>query len=356
MANPIQESTLKSIVKKDLKRFNDENVEINDDTVLGSVLSTSDGYGPSNSANIVRGAIRWTFKNRGLKDPKIPKDWLSLSVKDFVSKLLAMLVLITMSFSAQSQLKVSLAATKTELKNSAITVGISYIRSLDSAWREQDFLIGGKNSFFLITPQIDIETGTQDAFSSISAKVSGLFTTFKTTTVDDVVTPDLDKAFNTFPISLGIETNNLFSYVNGIAEIGWVPWYQSAGSSEFLKHTKFGLFVQGGYKFYVDTTQGIGGQKDESLEKIRSSIFRAKGSVGIATGAIIKLGAFRLGLAGDADGWYDIKNGKVYHRLQASGRFYLAPEYYFDFIYQNGSGAPNFNTGNQWGTKLTVTF
>jgi hypothetical protein len=352
----ITQTWLKRQLKKDINRFNKTDAEVTDDTKPEDIFDPADGYGPSSPKNIVQGAILWTLRTNGYKKTRFPNNWVSLTVSDIVGKLLPFLLFMLLSFSSKSQLQVSLGAIQTDLKQNAINVGIKYLQSLDSIWQQQNFIVTGKHSFFLVMPDINVETGTQDAFSSINVKATALFASFKTETVEGIVTPDLDKAFQTFPISLGVETNNLFSYVNGIIEAGWVPWYQSKGSSMFLKHTKFGLFLQGGYKFHIDSTQGKGGQVDQSAEPVRSTILRAKGSLGISTGAIINIGAFKIGLAGDGDGWYDIMNSQFYHRLSVKGRIFLNSDNYFDFGYENGSGAPTFNKGSQFGVGLTVTF
>jgi hypothetical protein len=51
-------------------------------------------------------------------------------------------------------------------------------------------------------------------------------------------------------------------------------------------------------------------------------------------------------------------NSEIYYTLEAKVRFYLSQQKdkFFDFEYQKGSGAPNFNQGDQFGIGLTVTF
>lgn len=355
----MEQSQLQDVMKFHLRNLTKAKTEITEDTVINTVLSANDGFGASNSKNIFRGSIRWTIANAKLKDKPWPTGWFVMSVKDLAGKLLAILFLL-MSFTASAQLSVSIGAGKTDLRDNAVTIGITYLKSFDSIWQQQDYLFAGKRSFFLLTPEANIQTGNQDAFSSITLKATGLLMTFQETTVSGVATPNTGRTFNTFPISLGVETNNLFNAVNAIAEVGWVPWYQAATRSTpaWVKATKFGLFLQAGYKFYVDTTgkTAIGGEIDQSEEDIRSTILRAKGSFGIDTKSILKVNGLDIGLVGTADAWYDFANGAVYHRIDARGRFYLTTENYIDLIYQNGSGAPNFNQGDQFGVGLTITF
>jgi hypothetical protein len=323
------------------------------------VLSNSDGYGQSNSKNCFRLLIGWTFKKNGAKEKRWPFNWMELSVKDLASKLLTMLALI-LSLSAQAQLRVSVGAGKTELRESAINIAISYMKSFDSIWNNQDYLVAGRNSIFMVSPEANIVTGNQDAFSSITLKATGLLMTFKDTTVMFLSTPNTARTFHTFPVSVGVETNNLFNSINAVVEAGWVPWYQAAQRQipYWIKRTKFGVFIQAGYKFYVDSTgnKAIGGQIDQSLEQYQSTIFRAKGSFGVDTKSILKVNGLDIGLVGSADLWYDFLNGAIYHRIDARGRFYVSQENYIDLIYQKGSGAPNFNQGDQLGIGLTVTF
>jgi hypothetical protein len=255
--------------------------------------------------------------------------------------------------------EVTLGTVKTDLKQNAISFGISYLKTLDSLWEKQDHLLSGEKSLFLITPDVNIQSGTNDAFSSVNAKITGLAMFFQTTNVAGQITPNTAKTFHTLPMSLGLETNNKFNVINGIFEIGYVPWYQAETREipEWLKHSKIGFFVQGGYKFKVDSTgnTSVGGEIDQSKEKTDNAIFRLKGSFSIDTKPL-KINSLKVGLVGKADGWYDILNKEVYYNLQAKFRIFLTDKNYFDFQYQKGSGAPNFNQGDQYGMGLTVNF
>lgn len=263
-------------------------------------------------------------------------------------------------FAQESPLSVKLGAIKTDLKENALNVGISYLKSLDSLWEKQDFLYDRDKSLFLITPDINIQSGTMDAFSSVSIKATGLWMLFDTIKIAGQITPNTGKTFHTFPMSIGIETNNNFDIINGIFEVGYVPWYQShsAGIPDWIKRTKFGIFLQGGYKFELDTTgvNKTGGEVNNSKEEINNPIFRAKASFGINTGSLINLNYLKIGLVGLANGWYDLINQEIYYMLEGKVRFYLSDDKFFDFEYQKGSGAPNFNKGDQYGIGLTVTF
>lgn len=256
-------------------------------------------------------------------------------------------------------IELSVSTIKTELKQNGIQFGFSFLQSLDSLFERQDFLIEGEQSLFLITPRINIQNGSEDAFSNLEGKITGLIMLFDTTKVGEIIVPNTGKTFHTFPISVGVETNNMFNFVNGIAEIGWVPWYQNNPKlPNWIKKTKLGIFVQSGYKFGIDTTTvvALGGATDQSKERINHGLFRVKGSFGFETKSILNMQ--NIGLVGNADLWYDILNTEIYYTIQGKVRFYLNTEKdnFIDLLYQKGSGAPNFNEGDQFGIGLTVSF
>lgn len=262
----------------------------------------------------------------------------------------------------QKPIEVTMGTIKTDLKQNAINFGLSYLKSLDSLWEKQDFLINGNKSLLLLTPDIHIESGNADAFSSISVKLTALTMLFDTLKVAGQVTPNTAKTFQTFPVSLGMETSNEFNRINGIVEIGWVPWYQASERKipGILKKTKFGLFFQGGYKFEVEkiNRELKGGEVDQSKEKINNAIFRIKGSFGIDTKSLFHFSGVGVGFVGSTDGWYNFLNSEIYYSIIGKLRLYLTEneDKFFNFFYQKGSGAPNFNQGDQYGIGLTVTF
>lgn len=266
--------------------------------------------------------------------------------------LVAILLMITVT--ATAQLNVELGARQTELGKGAISFGISYLKSLDSIFNGQEYFVPGKHSWFMVTPELELVSGSEDAISSIVLKATGLFNVFKTTQVSGLTVPDNSKTFHSFPVSLGIEANNSFDNVNGILEVGWVPYYQSYArqSPTWVKRSKFGIFMQTGYKFNIDST-GIGGDQFASQEKVRRLIARARGILSLDTDAILRIGALNIGLVGSAEGWADIVNSEFYHKLEGRARIYLTPDQYFDVIWSSGSGAPLFNEAQQVGVGFT---
>lgn len=263
-------------------------------------------------------------------------------------------------FGQDKPIQISLNSIRTDLKQSAMKLSIQYIQLLDTLWEKEHFKDWDKG-LLTFAPEFKIETGSNDAFSSITGKFSGFFMYFDTARIAGQITPRTDKIFHTMPIAVGFETSNAFQTINGVVEIGYVPWYQmpSSKTPEFLKHTTIGLFLQGGYKFELDTTNmAIGGNVDESKEKLNKPLMRAKGRFGIDTQKLLVNSRTGRGIAliGTSDTWLDLINSKVYFRIEGKVRVFLTNDYFFDFTYEKGSGAPNFNQGDQFGVGLTVSF
>lgn len=342
------------------------------ETIHETVLVIS-ARGKKDPAKVYQDVIGWTIDNDGMEEKPWPVDWMKLSVKELAANLteppatqpvitapiIIILLMMLLPFTSKSQLQVTIGASKSELRESAITVGITYLKSFDSIWKSKSHRWYGKNSTFSINPEVYMQTGSEDAFSSIAVKATGLLLKFKTTRVSGILTPNTGALFHAFPMSAGVETNNLFTSVNGILEAGWVPWYQAKQIDlpKIIKMTTIGAFLQVGYKQFIDSAANAkGGQLDESEEQPGDFLARAKGSFDIDTKTLIKVSNLDVGIVGAADVWFDMVNGATYYRIEGRGRFYLNKTQYIDFIYQKGSGAPNFNQGDQFGVGLTLRF
>ncbi len=79
---------LKNVMKYHLTNFNDEGVEINDQTVHSTVLSDTDGFGNANSKYIYRAVIRWTMKRNGQTDKPWPSDWFEKDIEYLANKII----------------------------------------------------------------------------------------------------------------------------------------------------------------------------------------------------------------------------------------------------------------------------
>ena len=278
--------------------------------------------------------------------------------------ILFLLVLVSFKMYSQSKpLAISLGTVKTDSQNHAIDLGIHYTPIPDSLFRQNEIFFSGKKSLFQATPQVDAQFGTEGALSAIELKLSGLFMRFRRTEVAGQLTPCSDCLMHLLPLSVGMETNSSFSFINGILEFGYVPWYQSPGMHRvpaWLKYTKAGVFLQGGYKIGIDNNDrpSEGNQADQSSEVPGKALMRLKTSLSIDTRSLIVLSGIGIGLSGQSDLWYDFLHDEFYYRLQGTTRIYLGSgkDRYFELIYQKGSGAPNFNQGDQFGIGLTLCF
>ena len=76
----ITNTQLRAVMQYHLGSFNDENVEITDDTVHNTVLSATDGDGAANSMNIYQLAIILTLKKAGHAPVVWPTNWMTLTV------------------------------------------------------------------------------------------------------------------------------------------------------------------------------------------------------------------------------------------------------------------------------------
>ena len=266
--------------------------------------------------------------------------------------------------SGQNTLDLSFHALKTEQKNAAVGFAFQYLKP----YLGMDAQLNGSRSFLTFTPEMTVQEGTADAFSQIVAKFSGYYLVGQLGTITDpdaggAVGIDPTKLMHLFPFSVGAETNSDFHFANVLAEAGYVPFYQSQTNthvSDFLKHTQIGFFLQGGYKSLIDSANrptDNGGKRDESKESLNNGLFRAKTIVTIDTKNFFQNASHSgVGLIGKGTYWFDFLNNAFYYQNDVRVRIYLNNTKFFDLVYQKGSGAPNFNTGDQFGTALTIQF
>jgi len=80
---------LKKVMKYYLTAFNDENVEISDETIHNQVLSSEDGFtGPTSSKSIYRAAVRWSLSRADHEDKEWPSDWFENNVNNLAEKII----------------------------------------------------------------------------------------------------------------------------------------------------------------------------------------------------------------------------------------------------------------------------
>ncbi len=346
----MKQTQLVSVIKKQLSFFNVLNINVGDDTPIQNVLVEED------TRKLFRGNVLWTIHNATKQKKTMPAGWLAMTPGELATKLMLFLILfIGLGFTTAAQVKVTVGGVRTETNQAAIAIGFNYLKSLDSLYGGKEAMIYGKRSWIMVTPEVDFQTGGADALNGITGKATAMITKFRTTVVDGIETPDADKVLHVFPVSVGAESNNRFNFVNGIVEAGYTPYYQSVTSNlpHWLKRTKLGVFLQTGYKFGDSSNWN---PDDQSQEAMRSGILRARGSFSINTRDVITVDAFRVGIVGKTNVWYDFVNRKFHSQIVGTARLRLTPTMFVDVEYQKGSGAPNFNDGDQFGTGLSILF
>lgn len=258
---------------------------------------------------------------------------------------LLLLIFVTGVNAQNSQL--SIGGVNTELGKGAVELGLSILPDIN---RLSTFS-ARNNSTFSTTPDIQIQVGDEDAFSSIALKYEALFMKFNMTTVAGVQTPDLSRTFHVFSVALGTEADQSLETFNGLIELGYMPWYQNSAKG-ILSKTKFGVFLQGGNKFSQSVQDG--GKSDESKENVDSGILRLKSSFHFSP-QIRVLSKFNISPNGETHAWFDALNGQIYYKLKGAINFNFM-DFTWEWKYEKGSGAPNFNQGEQFGTSLSIRF
>jgi hypothetical protein len=261
---------------------------------------------------------------------------------------------------SEQPLELSIGAVRTALEQSAVAFAVNLTKNLNNVdFQKNSGAAGPTGHLVYFTPDIEVQTGDKDAFDGIVAKVTGNLLFFRITKVAGVPVIDT-RFFHALPFSLGLETDRRFDKVNTIGEFGYVPWFQGAVSRP-LQTLRVGVFLQGGYKAQIGDSlthqSPSAGSADQSEEELNGGVLRAKLSARF--GPTFRLNSnneLAVGLKGTSDTWYDLLNGEFYYHVQATIRLTVAKDRHFDFFYEKGSGAPNFNKGDQFGANLTVTF
>ena len=260
--------------------------------------------------------------------------------------------------------EISFATIRTELEQEALAYAISVLPIVNKARIDDD-----KNGLWYIVPDVQIQTGGNDSFQSFTAKLSGF--TFKPKyKVEDPDIIDWKKWTNIYVFSGGIESDRNSNAVTSLLELGWTPagplggfgCRDTTGGHFGLDDEcgKGGVFLQGGYKFknsnanqeVVVTDEAEGGNLDQSEEELDSGVARLK--VNFIYNFKSKTVSFKPNL----DVWYDLVNSETYYKFEAPIKVQLSDDgkYQLEFKYQKGSGAPNFNKGDQFGVGLALQY
>jgi len=245
--------------------------------------------------------------------------------------------------------EISIAAVRTELEKEAVAYVIKHMP-------KNDIYRSDSLGFTDLSPNIELQTGGDDSFNGLIAKLQGHKTIMKE--VDD---PNTGKRtcsecmFSVIPFAVGVETDRNIEDVNLLGEVGYFPVGKSRnGKPRYgLNGPRIGIFLQAGYKFKTDErTVEAGGATDESEEEPDSELIRTKIDIRGKFGNDSNLFNFIPGIRG----WYDFVNSEIYYKLEAAFRLNIVENIPFEFKYENGSGAPNFNEGEQFSAGIAMTF
>lgn len=259
-------------------------------------------------------------------------------------------------------LDISFGTVRTEAEKAALGILVSYIKKIDEEYlftsADPKNAKPGSGWLFDISPEVEIQIGEEDAFNGLIAKFTGNYIRFETTKIGDYYTPCSDCFFHAFPLSFGFESDRNFENVSSLLELGYVPFYLKNKWKLGLK-SKIGLFVQAGYKFEIEDNPEVkeGGSVPETEEEPDSEILRFK----LDAGTQINLFSYSKGkqsvsLVPRVRLWSDMANSEIYHKYEATLKFSLGKDKSFDLKYEDGSGAPNFNEGEQFSANISIKY
>jgi len=269
---------------------------------------------------------------------------------------------------------------RTEAEKGAVRVGAKYGKSLKD--KDKDILAGDWAA--TISPFLDFQAGEDDSFERVVAKMEGLILTPNSYTLG----ASGNEIHYYLPFAIGLEADRNFENYAGILEAGVAPFLHQARWGEVLEPT---FALQAGYKFASPTNEVEGimdGNLDESDEREDDFILRAKASleldytllaIGEEDRTFLTLGQsgfLQAKVIGSIDLYYDIQNSDFHDREVLGVDFALKEgvieenipligEYLeglsknidaLNLSFENGSGAPNFNRGEQWSASLKASF
>jgi hypothetical protein len=270
----------------------------------------------------------------------------------------------------ESPLKLMFGSVKTEAEKAALQYAIKYAEALSEEKLLNPTINADKTrgSLWSVAPEIDVKSGEADTFSSIQVNVTANYMNFATMTPPGgTPLPDLNKLAHVLPVSFGLESDRTFNDVAALLEFGYVPYmdFGEAGGYLLGRNPKLGLFAQVGYKAKIDDKSApegaaipsADGAADQSEEESDSMLARIKASAATDyTLFTFDSQTKAVSVEAEASVWYDIVDATTYDREVVALKLHLSKDKSFDFKYEHGSGAPNFNKGTQFSTNITVAF
>jgi hypothetical protein len=269
----------------------------------------------------------------------------------------AFLAFLVLPGALQAQSSLSIGAARTELEASAIRIAVEAAADLGDISHISPKVSDGKTtaSGYFFSPSVQFLTGDGDALDGIVVAIAGNYYPHL------VVTPthdiERDQNFWVLPVSVGFESDRRFDKVSALGEFGVTRIFRTGPLARIP--LRWGLFAQVGYKAEIDTSGSAtgGGSVDESEEELDHMLARARGDLNL-TLPLLRFAedGEPLRLKSRSVVWYDIVNSEVYYRLEGTLRIPIGEKQSFDLTYEKGSGAPNFNRGEQFSTNLTIRF
>lgn len=286
-----------------------------------------------------------------------------LKSKKFSVGLTLLLLLCSHTYATEiaNPVNISFGTLRTHAEQAAVALVVKYSEKIDEEYfvsnAKDANLNNGKGWLFEFSPEVELQTGEADSFNGLVTKLTGNYIRFNTTLVGPIEAPDNSKPFHVFPISLGLESNRNFQTNSLLVELGYIP-FDLKSKWRLGIDTKIGAFIQAGYKFESDSTQveAEGGASDQSNEDPDSELFRIKLDAGTELLSYKISSKYSISLVPRARIWFDLANSETYHKYETEVKLSLGDGKTLDFRYEDGSGAPNFNEGSQFGTYLTINY
>lgn len=251
----------------------------------------------------------------------------------------------------------SIGTIQTQAERAATTFLIDYFEELSPT--QLNFEDVGDNSASMVyfSPEASLQTGENDSFNSVLFKLGGTYLRAGVTEIANLKTPETDTLMHAVPFSFGIEADRDFNNVVGLLEVGYVPFHLGSSMKWGLEN-KVGVFAQLGYKTSDDDNDleaPVGGAVDQSEEADDEAVARLKFNTQFRF-MLHQSEGFNVAIVPDVNAWFDMRNSEVYHQAVVKLVFGLTEDMSFDLRYEDGSGAPNFNEGDQFGAHFTIAF
>jgi hypothetical protein len=270
-------------------------------------------------------------------------------------------VLLLAPGAACAQTSLSVGTARTELESAALRLAI---RTAKNLWDYVSITPSANRSTargVAFAPSVELLTGEADALNGMVAKLSGnYYPSLQLSNGGKDIEPVQN--FWVVPVSAGIEADRAFDTVNALFEVGFTRVFRKGLLA--YREFDFGVYAQAGQKWAPDSalvSPEAGGAGDQSEEEPDEVFGRAKAEIGYSQDLFsLPVGedgaAKSVQLRAAGTGWWDVVNSTTYFRVEGALKLPLGDKESFDLKFERGSGAPNFNKGDQFSANLVVTF